>query len=83
MRSEYSVPEEVKAAGFQICADELGSIVEGHDVKKLKGHGGVDGIADKLSTSTTDGLVTLRDALKCREEMYGVNKFTESKVRSF
>ncbi|XP_034709929.1 calcium-transporting ATPase 2, plasma membrane-type-like isoform X2 [Vitis riparia] len=29
--SDYVVPEEIKAAGFQICADELGSIVEGHD----------------------------------------------------
>ena len=37
---------------FQICADELGSIVEGHDVKKLKMHGGADGIANKLSMLT-------------------------------
>ncbi|XP_044512183.1 putative calcium-transporting ATPase 7, plasma membrane-type [Mangifera indica] len=34
--SEYTVPEEVKAAGFQACVDDFGSIVEGHDVKKLK-----------------------------------------------
>ena len=26
--SDYTVPEEVKAAGFQICADEVGSIVD-------------------------------------------------------
>lgn len=38
--SDYTVPEEVKAAGFHICADELGSIVEGHDPKKFKYHGG-------------------------------------------
>ncbi|XP_068656065.1 calcium-transporting ATPase 10, plasma membrane-type-like [Aristolochia californica] len=81
--SEYSVPEEVKAAGFQICADELGSIVEGHDVKKLKLHGGVEGIANKLSTSTTSGLSASEELLKTRQEIYGINKFTESEARSF
>ncbi|XP_010942801.1 calcium-transporting ATPase 10, plasma membrane-type isoform X1 [Elaeis guineensis] len=83
LHSEYTVPEEVKAAGFQICADELGSIVEGHDVKKLKVHGGIDGIANKLCTSTTNGLVASEDRLKCRQEIYGINKFTEIPVRSF
>jgi len=81
--SEYVVPEEVKAAGFQICADELGSIVEGHDSKKLITHGGVDGIAEKLATSKTDGLSTADDSIKRRQDIYGVNKFTESEVRSF
>ncbi|XP_043713443.1 calcium-transporting ATPase 2, plasma membrane-type-like [Telopea speciosissima] len=81
--SEYTVPEEVKAAGFQICADELGSIVEGHDVKKLKVHDGVEGIAEKLSTSTTHGLTTSDDSLNRRQEIYGINKFTESQARSF
>ncbi|KAG1366906.1 calcium-transporting ATPase 10, plasma membrane-type [Cocos nucifera] len=83
LSSEYTVPEEVKAAGFQICADELGSIVEGHDVKKLKMHGGIDGIANKLCTSTTNGLVAAEDRLIRRQEIYGINKFTESPVRSF
>ncbi|KAH7665334.1 P-type ATPase protein [Dioscorea alata] len=83
LRSEYKVPEEVKAAGFEICAEELGSIVEGHDVKKLKSHGGVDGIAKKLSTSTSDGLVGSQDSLKLRQEIFGINKFAESQVRSF
>uniref|UniRef100_A0A5B6ZZF1 Calcium-transporting ATPase n=1 Tax=Davidia involucrata TaxID=16924 RepID=A0A5B6ZZF1_DAVIN len=81
--SDYTVPEEVKVAGFQICADELGSIVEGHDLKKLKFHGGVGGIADKLSTSTTNGLTTNNDALNRRQEIYGINKFTEAEARSF
>ncbi|XP_010272469.1 PREDICTED: calcium-transporting ATPase 1, chloroplastic [Nelumbo nucifera] len=80
---EYTVPGEVKAAGFEICADELGSIVEGHDVKKLKIHGGVEGLANKLSTSTTTGLTTSADLLKCRQNIYGINKFTESQLRSF
>ncbi|EAY83696.1 hypothetical protein OsI_38919 [Oryza sativa Indica Group] len=83
LRSEYVVPEEVKAAGFQICADELGSIVEGHDSKKLITHGGVTGIADKLATSPADGLSTAEESIKCRQDVYGLNKFTESEVRSF
>lgn len=83
MQGAYNVPEEVKLAGFQICADELGSCVEGHDVKKLKFHGGVTGIANKLSTSLTDGLTATEEDLKRRKSIYGVNKFTESPVRSF
>jgi P-type Ca2+ transporter type 2C len=84
LRSEYVVPEEVKAAGFQICADELGSIVEGHDGKKLITHGGVDGITAKLSTSQTDGLSTAEEEnITRRQGVYGLNKFTESEVRSF
>ncbi|XP_058180914.1 calcium-transporting ATPase 2, plasma membrane-type-like [Rhododendron vialii] len=81
--SDYVVPEEVKAAGFDICGDELGSLVEGHDLKKLEYHGGVTGIADKLSTSTTTGLATDGDLLNRRQEIFGINKFTESQQRSF
>ncbi|XP_058069861.1 calcium-transporting ATPase 10, plasma membrane-type-like [Magnolia sinica] len=81
--SPYTVPEEVKAAGFEICADELGSIVEGHDVKKLKIHGGIQGIMNKLSTSTVSGITKNEDQLKRRQEIYGINKFTESQVRSY
>ncbi|GMH14841.1 hypothetical protein Nepgr_016682 [Nepenthes gracilis] len=81
--NEYTVPEEVKAAGFQICADELCSIVEGHDLKKLNSHGGVNGIAEKLSTSITDGLTTDNNFLNRRQEIYGINKFAESKARNF
>lgn len=81
--SDYTVPKEVQEAGFQICGDELGSIVEGHDLKKLKFHGGVSGIGDKLATSTTNGIPTDAAALNRREEVYGINKFTESVARSF
>lgn len=83
MPSEYTLPNEVEAAGFQICADELGTIVEGHDVKKLKAHGDVEGVANKLATSTTDGIATTNDELKRRQEIYGINRFTETPVRSF
>ncbi|PPD90441.1 hypothetical protein GOBAR_DD12627 [Gossypium barbadense] len=81
--SDYVVPEEVKAAGFELCAEELGSIVEGQDVKKLKIHGGVDGIAEKLSTSTTDGLSSDSVLLNKRQEVYGINKFAEAEAKGF
>ncbi|KAK6939714.1 Cation-transporting P-type ATPase, C-terminal [Dillenia turbinata] len=79
----YNAPEEVKAAGFQICADELGSIVENRNMRKLRVHGGVEGIAEKLSTTTTEGISTSEDLLNKRKETYGVNKFTESQVPGF
>lgn len=81
--SDYTVPEEVKSAGYEICADELGSIVEGHDLKKLKFHGDVDGIAEKICTSITNGLNTDTESLNRRVEIFGINKFTESQTRGF
>ncbi|KAE8673980.1 Calcium-transporting ATPase 2, plasma membrane-type [Hibiscus syriacus] len=81
--SDYVVPEAVKAAGFQLCADELGSIVEGHDVKKLKFHGGVEGIAEKISTSTAKGLTAEAGLLNKRQEIYGINKFAEAEAKGF
>jgi Ca2+-transporting ATPase len=83
LSSEYTEPAEVKAAGFEICADELASIVEGRDVKKLKVHGGVEGIANKLATSINDGILTSEQLLNRRKDIYGINKFTESPVRGF
>lgn len=81
--SDYTVPEEVKAAGFGICGEELGSIVEGHNLQKLNDHGGVPGIAEKLCTSTLNGLTTDSDLLNRRQEIFGINKFNESEGRSF
>ncbi|KAL3813687.1 hypothetical protein ACJIZ3_014955 [Penstemon smallii] len=82
--SDYTVPKDVKAAGFQICGDELGSIIESHDVKKLKFHGGACGIANKLATNESSGLSTTdSEALNRRQEIYGINKFQESEPRSF
>ncbi|KAK4766782.1 hypothetical protein SAY87_008424 [Trapa incisa] len=81
--SDYTVPVEIKAAGFQICAEELGSIVEGHDIKKFKFHGGIDGIAKKLSTSTTSVLTTASELMDRKQEIFGINKFAESESRSF
>ncbi|KAH0893634.1 hypothetical protein HID58_056063 [Brassica napus] len=83
LSSEYTVPEEVRKAGFEICPDELGSIVEGHDVKKLKIHGGTEGLTEKLCTSITSGIGTSEDLLSVRKEIYGINQFTESPSRGF
>nr|XP_028962674.1 LOW QUALITY PROTEIN: calcium-transporting ATPase 2, plasma membrane-type-like [Malus domestica] len=81
--SDYTVPEEVKAAGFQICADEVGSIVDSFDLKKLKSHGGVETITDKLGTSSINGIFTSEKLLNKRKEIYGVNKFIEKPSRGF
>ncbi|CAH9144908.1 unnamed protein product [Cuscuta epithymum] len=82
--ASYSLPQDVKAAGFQICPDELGSIPNGLDLSKLKFHGGVNGIADKLSTSMEDWICTSdEDFLGKRKEIYGINKFTESPAKGF
>ncbi|KAL5706817.1 P-type Ca(2+) transporter [Ranunculus cassubicifolius] len=83
LSTDYTLPEDVKAAGFQVDAEELGAIVEGHDVKKLKLHGGVEGLVDKLSTSTTNGLSTNADLITRRQQIYGVNKFTEAELKGY
>ncbi|XP_047970411.1 calcium-transporting ATPase 2, plasma membrane-type-like [Salvia hispanica] len=79
--SNYTIPDEVEAAGFKICAGELGSIVEGHDLKKLRLHGGVAGLADKLAADASAGLSS--SDLPRRQALYGLNKFQESPPRSF
>ncbi|KAG2692382.1 hypothetical protein I3843_08G050700 [Carya illinoinensis] len=83
LSSEYTVPEEVKTAGFKISADELASIAEGRDVKKLKIHGEVEGIANKLATSVNIGIPTSEQLLNQRKEIYGINKFNEIPPRGF
>lgn len=52
-------------------------------MKKLKAHGGVEGIVNKLSTSAESGISATEDDLRRRQEIYGVNRFTESEVKSF
>ncbi|VFQ86820.1 unnamed protein product [Cuscuta campestris] len=81
--ASYSLPEDVQVAGFQICPDELGSIAEGHSLSKLKFHGGVEGIVNKLSTSIENGISTSDDSINKRKEIFGINKFTESPARGF
>ncbi|XP_019173309.1 PREDICTED: calcium-transporting ATPase 2, plasma membrane-type-like [Ipomoea nil] len=81
--SDYTLPKEVEEAGYEICPDELGALVEGHDLKKLKFHGGVESIASKLRTSSTNGLTSDADALHRRQELFGINKFKETAPKSF
>ncbi|VAI08642.1 unnamed protein product [Triticum turgidum subsp. durum] len=81
--SEYTVPAAVKAAGYGICAEELSSVVESHDIKKLKAHGGTEGLISKVSTSESDGVSTSKDKLASRQEIFGINKFAETEARSF
>nr|XP_043614682.1 calcium-transporting ATPase 1-like [Erigeron canadensis] len=79
----YSVPEEVKAAGFQIGPDELGSIVEKRSMEKLKAHDGVAGIMKKISTSISNGIPTSEDLLNTRKNIYGINQFAESPSKGY
>ncbi|KAK9949137.1 hypothetical protein M0R45_004677 [Rubus argutus] len=44
---------------------------------------GVAGLAEKLSTSIKDGLNTETDLHTRRQEIFGINKFTESEQRGF
>ncbi|KAB2076209.1 hypothetical protein ES319_A06G026400v1 [Gossypium barbadense] len=57
--------------------------IHGHDVKKLKIHGGVEDIAAKLSTSIVNGIPTSEHLVNKRKRIYGINKFTETPPRGF
>ncbi|TXG52529.1 hypothetical protein EZV62_021698 [Acer yangbiense] len=81
LSTEYTAPDEVEAAGFQIDPDELGSIVEGHEIKKLKAHGGVESLADKLSTSITKGISASEDSLNQRRRIFGGDDETPLQVK--
>ncbi|MFS7973797.1 putative P-type Ca(2+) transporter [Helianthus anomalus] len=81
--SSHTVPEEFKANGFGISADDACFIVESHNPEKLTLHGGVDGLAAKLKTCTTNGLAMDDKELTCRQQLFGTNEFTEREQRSF
>ncbi|KAF5791582.1 putative P-type Ca(2+) transporter [Helianthus annuus] len=83
--SHMMVPEEFKASGFGISADDAGSIVEGRNPEKLTLHGGIEGLAAKLKTCTTNGIAMDDDKdLTCRQKLFGTNElFTEREQRSF
>lgn len=80
-RIEYKLSEEAREAGFGIHPDELASIVHSHDIRALKIHGGVDGIARKVSVSVNEG-VCERD-LPIRQNIFGVNRYAEKQARTF
>ncbi|KAL9992561.1 putative P-type Ca(2+) transporter [Helianthus debilis subsp. tardiflorus] len=81
--SSHTVHEEFKANGFGISADDACFIVESHNPEKLTRHGGVDGLAAKLKTCTTNGLAMDDKELTCRQQLFGTNEFTEREQRSF
>ncbi|CAL4999644.1 unnamed protein product [Urochloa decumbens] len=82
-QAEYTCPAGVAAAGYGVCAEELSSVVESHDVKRLRSHGGVDGVVSKLATSASDGLPADKHKLATRKELFGENRFAEAAARSF
>nr|DAD29591.1 TPA_asm: hypothetical protein HUJ06_031059 [Nelumbo nucifera] len=80
-RVEYKLSQEVREADFGIDPNELASIVHGHDSRRLKFHGEVEGIARKVQVSLTDG-VYLTD-LPRRQKIYGFNQYVEKPPKSF
>ncbi|XP_062203119.1 probable calcium-transporting ATPase 8, plasma membrane-type [Phragmites australis] len=80
-KKEYQLTEDIMKARFSINPDELASITSKHDLKALKMHGGVDGISKKIR-STFDLGISASD-LDTRQNIYGVNRYTEKPSRSF
>ncbi|RDX75659.1 putative calcium-transporting ATPase 11, plasma membrane-type, partial [Mucuna pruriens] len=80
-RVEYKLSSEARDAGFDIHPDEIASIVRGHDNKTLNDIGGVEAIARKLSVSVDGGVS--EESINSRQQIYGVNRYTEKPSRSF
>ncbi|XP_052191898.1 calcium-transporting ATPase 4, plasma membrane-type-like isoform X2 [Diospyros lotus] len=78
---EQKLSEPVRRAGFGIEPDELASIVQSHNSKVLEHHGGVEGLARKVSVSLGGGVFS-RD-IAIRQKVYGLNKFIEKPPRPF
>lgn len=80
-RYEYRLSEEAREAGFDIHPDELASIGRSHDVRALKSHGGVDGVARKISVSLNVGV--REEEITTRQNIFGLNRFAEKQARTF
>lgn len=78
---KQKTPDDVKQAGFDIGPEDLASIVRSHDLKRLESHGGLNGIAKKLSVSLENGLPL--NEISTRQKVYGENKFIEKPPRPF
>ncbi|XP_043725076.1 calcium-transporting ATPase 4, plasma membrane-type-like [Telopea speciosissima] len=78
---EYVPSEETRKAGYGIEPEELASIGHSHDSKRLKLHGGVDGIAKKIKVSLDRGVCS--SELPLRQKIYGFNRYVEKPPRSF
>lgn len=59
----------------------MASIVRGHDKKGFHTHGGIEGIAKKVSSSIKDGIPPID--VSRRQKIYGQNKYTEKPSRGF
>ncbi|XP_068658619.1 putative calcium-transporting ATPase 11, plasma membrane-type [Aristolochia californica] len=80
-RVEHELPEEVAKAGFLVDPNDLASIVRGHDIKKLKTYGGLNGIAQKVDVSLNEGVN--EDDVPLRQRIFGYNRYVEKAARSF
>nr|AAL17949.1 type IIB calcium ATPase [Medicago truncatula] len=78
---EFKVSEKTRAAGFGIEPDDIASVVRSHDFKNYKKVGEVQGITSKLSVSVDEGVS--QDSIHSRQEIYGLNRYTEKPSKSF
>ncbi|XP_065856779.1 calcium-transporting ATPase 4, plasma membrane-type-like [Euphorbia lathyris] len=81
LQAEHKLSDEVRTAGFGIEPEELASISREHDIKALKINGGVEGIAQRVSTSLKDGIH--ESSIPPRQQIYGFNRYPEKPPRSF
>ncbi|KAK7392918.1 hypothetical protein VNO78_21368 [Psophocarpus tetragonolobus] len=79
--AEYKVSETTRKAGFGIEPDDIASLVRGHNYKNYKKIGQVEGITEKLDVSVDDGVG--EDSIDTRQDIYGVNRYTEKPSKSF
>ncbi|KAK7278934.1 hypothetical protein RJT34_23973 [Clitoria ternatea] len=79
--AEYNVSEKTREAGFGVEPDDIASLVRSHDYKNYKKIGEVEGIRGKLSVSADEGVSG--NSVNIRQEIYGVNRYTEKPSKSF
>ncbi|PON81180.1 P-type ATPase [Trema orientale] len=77
----YKLSDEAKQAGFDIHPDELAAIIRSHDTRALNNHGGIDGILRKVSVTVNDGVS--ESDIPTRQNIFGVNRYTEKQARTF
>lgn len=77
----HKISEEVRRAGYNVDLDELAAMNRSHDLKRLESHGGLEGIAQKLSMSLETGISA--SEISIRQTIYGLNQYTEKPPRPF
>ncbi|CAA2971551.1 calcium-transporting ATPase 11, plasma membrane-type [Olea europaea subsp. europaea] len=78
---QNGLPEEARAAGFQIHPDKLASIVASYDIKTLRKLKGVEGLSKKLYVSLDEGVKS--SDVPIRQNVFGSNCYTEKPSKSF